>query len=143
MSKLPHSSSELFQQLESFLNSTAKVSLLLWPSGGDKGRGEHLRKCLGVADDNRLATRSARNHLQHFDERLDKWAATTKNGNYIDQNTGSLRAYRRDDGEPVLRHYDPAVSVFTFHSEDFNIAELASEVQKVAAAARDFKPVTA
>ena len=135
--------SKLFDQLETFLNATAKVSLLLWPvRASSKSRGSHLRKTLGIADDCPLATRAARNHLQHFDERLDDWAATTKNGNYADRNIGPVSGIVLEDGAKVLRHFDPATSIFTFQSEDFNIGELADEVEKVVAAARDYKPAS-
>ncbi|WP_407146334.1 hypothetical protein [Bradyrhizobium sp. ORS 86] len=137
IARSPPPTLELFGQLETFLNCAAKVSLLLWPTrASSKARGEYLRKALGVADDNPLATRAARNHLQHFDERLDDWAATTKNGNYVDRNIGSLAGISMGDGSKVLRHFDPATSTFTFQSEDFNILELANEVQKVAKAAK-------
>lgn len=135
----PRPTSEVFNQLEVFLNSTAKVSLLLWPSrASSKARGDHLRKTLGIADDNPMATRAARNHLQHFDERLDDWAATTVNGNYADRIIGPPGAVVIADGTKVLRQFDPATSIFTFQSEDYNILELANEIQKVADAARKY-----
>jgi hypothetical protein len=131
---LPWSSKLLFLHLENFLNSGAKVSLLLWPTKADAAtRGQTLREILKITDDNPLKTRVARNHLQHFDERLDTWAATTKDGNYVDNNTGSRAGFSLPKGTQVLRHYDPSTGVFTFQSEDFDVNRLAEEIQKVLA----------
>ena len=89
-----------------------------------------------MAQGNPLELRGARNHLQHFDERLDEWAATIANGNYVDSNVGPLSAIGLGGGAtPVLRHYDPASLVFTFRSEDFDIGKLAAEVKKISDAA--------
>jgi hypothetical protein len=128
---------EIFRHLENFLNSATKVSLLLWPPRDTgKARGEHLRTLLKVTQRNPLQLRVARNHLQHFDDRLDKWAATTANGNYVDSNVGPLSNFRiGGDATPVLRHYDPASRIFTFRSEDFDIGKLAAEVKKISDAA--------
>jgi hypothetical protein len=126
------STREVFRHLESFLNGATKVSLLLWPARDTgKARGEHLRDLLKVTQGNPLEMRGARNHLQHFDERLDEWAATTENGNYVDSNVGPLAAL----GLPVLRHYDPASQIFTFRSEDFGIGKLVAELEKISEAA--------
>jgi hypothetical protein len=87
--------------------------------------------CLRWPQGNPLELRDARNHLQHFDERLDEWAATTENGNYVDSNVGPLSALDL----PVLRHYDPARQVFTFRSEDLEIGKLVAELKKISEAA--------
>jgi hypothetical protein len=131
---------ELFRDLENFLNSATKVSLLLWPPRPPgRARGEHLRQCLKLDDGNPLELRDARNHLQHFDERLDDWAATTTNGNIVDGNVGPLSMYRLRD-TPVLRNYDPSKQVFTFRSDDFDIVALAAALEKVMASASSFVP---
>lgn len=134
---LPGTISDVFFLLENLLNCSAKVSLLLWPDArGDQSRGKELRERLGIADDSPLKTRAARNHLQHFDERLDKWAAATKDGNYIDNNLGPRANFPKD--KPVLRHFDPFAGIFTFGDEAFDIGLLVREVGKVRMAASAF-----
>ncbi len=68
---------KLFDALEAFLASWARLSLLLFPlSGGGasefrQARGEGLRRLLGVTDGSALADRELRDSWMHFDERLD------------------------------------------------------------------------
>src|SRR2546428_224252 len=54
------------------LTAAANISKLLW---GSHPRRADLRALLGVEDDSPLRVRKLRNDLEHFDERLDEWAA--------------------------------------------------------------------
>jgi hypothetical protein len=78
----------LFDALEAFLASWARLSLLIFPlSGKDdlsefrKARGEGLRELLGVTNDSALADRELRDSWMHFDERLDAAVSTSTFGN--------------------------------------------------------------
>jgi hypothetical protein len=78
----------LFDALEAFLASWARLSLLIFPlSGNDevtefrKARGEGLRKLLGVTNESALADRELRDSWMHFDERLDAAVSAGKFGN--------------------------------------------------------------
>jgi hypothetical protein len=60
--------------LELFLIAAAKISIIFWPQGRKhKKRGEELRNLLAIDETVAFATRDPRNHLEHFDERLDEW----------------------------------------------------------------------
>ena len=68
----------LFDVLEAFLASWARLSLLLFPLtksgiGSDftKARGEGIRNALGVDVNSAFANRDLRDAWMHFDERLD------------------------------------------------------------------------
>lgn len=78
----------VFRELHSLLTHASNISKLFWPVVGDQPkkpeklavwnrkvqRGEFLRALYGMADDNALASRELRNHLEHFDERLDDFS---------------------------------------------------------------------
>ena len=75
-------SSEVFRALHSILTHAANVSRLLFPNRKRdeyaQQRGKKLRDVLGVDDDSPIADRSLRNHLEHYDERLDQWAQSSQ-----------------------------------------------------------------
>src|SRR5687768_6186981 len=62
--------------LTSFLTHAAMVSKFLDPMGtseSKKLRGNALRAHLQVKTDSSILPRSARDNLEHFDERIDNW----------------------------------------------------------------------
>ena len=71
----------MFDALESFLAVWARVSLLLYPTSGNRQRGEHLRAELHLSDTDEsvLNNRELRDSWMHFDERLD---AAVQKGTY-------------------------------------------------------------
>jgi hypothetical protein len=78
----------LFDFLEAFLASWARLSLLLFPLAGNdemsefrKARGQGLRKMMGVGNESVFADRELRDSWMHFDERLDRAVLTGKFGN--------------------------------------------------------------
>jgi len=56
------------------LHLAGSVSRIFWPPR-NRERGEHLRKFVGVPGDHGLKDRRLRDHIEHLDERLDKWTA--------------------------------------------------------------------
>ena len=70
--------SEVFRALHSFLTHCANISRLLFPgqrkNHNAQRRATMLCDALDVNEDSPIADRSLRNHLEHYDERLDRWA---------------------------------------------------------------------
>lgn len=74
---------QIWEVVESFLTSWARLSLMLFPAPRGKkeertraeARGEHLQSLLGVKDGDLLRDRSLRDAWMHFDERLDQAVA--------------------------------------------------------------------
>src|SRR5581483_2573832 len=68
---------EVFRQLHYLLLHTSNVSKILWPGAPGESRaaqrGAELRKLMALPDEHPLAQRTLRNHLEHYDERLDAW----------------------------------------------------------------------
>jgi hypothetical protein len=83
--------------IQAFLVAAANVSKLLWPSpfqskcGEEKPesavfaeqRGEELRKLLSMSDDSPLHSRAFRNHVEHYDERMDDWVTSKDRGSHL------------------------------------------------------------
>ena len=120
---------EIFRCLEALLYHASRISLILWPvkGRGDQARGHHLRQLLGVGENNPLEDRKARNHVQHFDERLDKWVRETGGKIYIDQNVGPYPPIKGAN-EKEIRRYDPITQEFIFRSEKYEIGALVKAV---------------
>ena len=76
--------SDVFRNIHSFLSHASNVSKILWPSKkANSERGDELRKELGLSPDNVLKKRALRDHLEHFDERMDAWAQQSKEQPFI------------------------------------------------------------
>jgi hypothetical protein len=103
--------------------AAANISKMLWPSETGRGgaqkmvRGERLRALLGLsAEDHLLAKRSLRDHLEHFDERLDLWASEAAAGGRLDcWITAGIPPF--GGAAPWLRAYDRLNDVFWFRTD--------------------------
>src|SRR5687768_13411075 len=70
---------EFFREAADLLQHAACISRLLWPAPKGNSaervraieRGQHLCSSLGVNDRHVLRGRTLRDHLEHYDERLD------------------------------------------------------------------------
>ncbi|MFL6091087.1 MAG: hypothetical protein ACJ71Z_13215 [Aeromicrobium sp.] len=105
--------------VESFLNAAANISKSLWGAGG---RLEHerqpLRESLNVTDDSPLASTDLRNHLEHFDERLDRWYATSSSHGYADFIIGPKQfTISGMDEADMFRQFDPSTGEIIFWGE--------------------------
>lgn len=104
---------EVFRQIHSFLTHASNVSRLLWPpvpakkqteteevyrarlSAIDKvQRAEILRGLYKIQDVSPLKNRALRDHLEHFDERLDEWRRTSANRNIANDLIGPKNMIR-------------------------------------------------
>lgn len=136
----PNSNQEIFRTLHSLLTHASNVSKLLWPApsqGESKGkfksprsiRAEELRKFLGLPENNHpLKSRSIRNHLEHFDERLDQWQKNSVRKNFIQDNIGPLGSIGDFDEGDIMRWYDPATKQMIFCGESFDIQQIVSGI---------------
>ena len=123
-----------FREAQAFLVNAAALSRLLWPaSNGARERGASLRALLSLPDEHPLRSRKLRDHLEHFDERLDRWLRETSGRNVVDFHIGPASVIggagieRRD----FLRVFEPDRSVFTFRGEEFDIQLLATSVEEL------------
>lgn len=105
---------EYWAAVQALLVAAANVSKLLWPPdssslGAVPDRGTQLRRLLAIADNSPLRDRTARNHAEHYDERLERWAARTTRRDFVDMSTGPILRVLEQGIElgDVMRFFDP------------------------------------
>lgn len=146
--------SEVFRQIHSFLTHVSNVSLLFWPqvpkqrdseseadyqariSPKDRDRlqrGICLRKLFEVDGKNCLKDRKLRNHLEHYDERLDEWRRTSTSHFIASDIIGPLNAVIGPSITDRMRWYDPLAKMFHFRGENYDIQELATAIDRLLA----------
>lgn len=119
--------------LQAFLAASANVSKLLWPDPkGDAQRGKDLRDLLSVPDSSPLAPpRILRNHFEHLDERLDRWAKTSQRKNLLFRSFGYPGAIVGLDLEDYVAYYDTSNHTVTFLGDPQPIKPLLEAIRDV------------
>jgi hypothetical protein len=141
----------LFRNLHSMLTHAGNISKMFWPivtkdvpKKNDKRlkreqaiqRGEFLRSLYSIDDSNPLAKRELRDHLEHFDERLDAFVvereASTTGQSYADLMVGpksEIQTGVRPDF--IIRNFNQYTLEFTFRGVDYNTKEIDDAVQGI------------
>lgn len=145
-----HSHSEVFRQVHSFLTHASNVSRMFWPptpkrkereteanyqlrlSKNDKvARAIALKKEYQLDDDNPLKDRKLRDHLEHFDERLDHWRNTSINRIIVSDIIGPPNAIAGPAATDMMRWFDPSRNVFTFRGEEYDLQLIATAIDQL------------
>ena len=127
----------VFLAAHTFLVAVGNISKLLWPTKRScAARGHELRELLQVGDGSVLKSRAFRNHFEHFDERLDKWANSSKHKNFADSNIGPPEFISGLDPEDWMRNLDPTSLTLTFHGDSYHILEIMEALKPICAASQ-------
>lgn len=114
--------------VQGFLIAAGNVSKILWPPDKKyEARGQQLRASLSIDDSSPIAPRTFRNHFEHFDERLEDWASSSR-GVFVDSNIGSPRIGGVDPRD-FLRNFDPSSFSLTFRGDRYSLRPIV-EVMK-------------
>lgn len=133
----PH---QVLFDVQAFLAAAACASLILFPRPKRKPadlrdacelRGKELRALLEVPDDSILRSYELRDHFQHFDERLQKWANRPYPKGFADQNV--FRGFTHEKAvtqlpvapEDNLRLYSDQPPTITFMGNQFPLDKIA------------------
>lgn len=135
----------LFWNLDHFINRAAMVSKMLWPVSKAtfaRQRGETLRQALDVNDDSLLNSKTLRNHLEHFDERIDRWYEKSGYRIYADRNVGprDMVIFPGNPNVSIFRHYSPDEGIYSFHGDEVSIPQMGDELRHILERARKFNP---
>jgi hypothetical protein len=133
----------IWYAVQGLLVAAGNVSKLLWPSRPSvPNRGEDLKQSLGVPDGSPLAPRTFRNHFEHFDERLEQWAASSQRKNFADSNVGPTGMISGLEPGDYLRNLDTAQRSVTFRGDTYPLKPLVEALRRlhVTAAAEAAKP---
>lgn len=135
---------EVFRALHSVLTHASCISKLLWPvppkaKGGSESkleaarrrqfaldRGAELRTLLRISESSVLKSRVVRDHLEHFDERLDRRILEEKES-WIINNIGALEAVDFDR-RSLLRWLDPHTGELFIQGDSVVLPVLLSEI---------------
>jgi hypothetical protein len=97
-------------------------------------RGQQLREALGIKASSPLRSHTVRDHLEHYDERLETYLRKPHRGGLIDMAfTGAVQP-----GQEVHRLFAPGLKVFTFQRDEVDLLPLRGEIAAVRNAAREW-----
>lgn len=139
---------EVFRQTHSFLTHASNISRLFWPPKPVKrrdetseaftqrqafttDRGASLLELFGLDDSCPLKSRVLRDHLEHYDERLDHWSNTSVRRNIASDTIGPPNAIAGLDSSDTMRWFDPINNSFRFRGEEYALQPLATEVDQL------------
>jgi hypothetical protein len=125
-----------FMAAQTFVTAGANISKALWGSGGS--RTEHrapLRRSLGVDDNSCLRPTRFRNHLEHYDERLETWWKTSANHNIAEDNIMPAGAIVGIEPSETFRGFDPTTGELTFWGERLSVPTIVAEAKRIHAIA--------
>ncbi|GFO57572.1 hypothetical protein GMSM_45790 [Geomonas sp. Red276] len=116
----------VFFHVHHFVVHAANVDKVLEPKPSNP-RFQILRECINLTGVDLKALRRLRNHLEHFDERLDAWLSNYEGQPFFDMN---LVAGTRGFPEKVfLRAMDG--DVFKFYGESYDLADLFAQLLEI------------
>jgi len=142
---------EIFRTIHSLMTHASNVSKLFWPATPQRrsnesdtdfhsrcatmpkiARATELRNLLGLPEDGHaLKSRKLRDHLEHFDERLDHWQTNSAKKNYFHDSIGSREHLAGFEDVDIMRWFDPAKKRMLFRGESFDIQELVNGISDV------------
>lgn len=129
-----------FQHAQAFVVHAAALSRLLWPPrirdqprhDLAQRRGSHLRQQFQIGSGHPLEDRSLRNHVEHFDERLDDWASSSTSFSLLDLNIMPVNAVSGAVPTDNFRQYDPQTFTFYFRGDAFELPPIVCSVDQLA-----------
>ena len=134
---VPHDMARTFFLVHAFLVHAANVAKLLWSSRNVE-RGKKLRDKLRISGDWKVGDQSFRHHLEHFDERLDRWASALGDKNLVDMNIMPAGAIVGLDPSTFLRNLDPNSLTFSFAGETYDLGRVAEEMDTISGNAKEW-----
>lgn len=121
----------IWYSVQAILVAVGNLSKILWPAAPSEERGRVLRESLGVTDDSVLAPRTFRNHFEHFDERLDRWATSSQHRNLADSNVGPPNMIQGIEPQDFLRNFDNQNFAVTFRGDTYSLAPIVDAVREL------------
>ena len=116
----------VFYHLHHFVLHVTNIDKTLFPAKKNKFRNDLLKEIQEIVEIDFKEIRRLRNHLEHFDERLDKYVKNYSGQTFFDNNlvTG-LSGFPKND---YLRALDG--DTYKFYGEDFNLSEIHNHIDQ-------------
>lgn len=125
---------EILNSVQSIIMHSAALSRYFWPVRErielHKKRGDQLRKTFKMTDDSPLKNRTLRDHLEHFDEKLDNHLQQVIVGYIFPKYVG----FSPSGDEPphhLFRAYFIDTGVFQILNEKYEMEPLINEIYRV------------
>jgi hypothetical protein len=119
----------VWYSVQAFLVAVGNLSKLLWGCDGQRcEQRAELRNMLSVDEGSPLESRTFRNHFEHFDERIEKWAESSRRGNFYDSNIGPLTMFPDVEPSDCLRHFDPQDFKLFFRGDEYEFGPVVDAV---------------
>lgn len=125
---------EILNKIQEIIIHGAALSRYFWPSRKEidihRLRGERLRTAFKMDDHSPLRNRSLRDHLEHFDEKLDKHLTQEPMGYFFPKYVGPAPS----DNEPphhLFRAYFTDTGVFQILYKKYELEPLVNEIYRL------------
>lgn len=123
---------KLWYSVQSLLVAAGNISKLFWPSDPQiPERGDELKESLSIEDDSPLGPRNFRNHFEHFDERLDTWATSSRDSNFVDSNVGPPGMIAGIDPQNYLRNFDTTNFAVTYRGDVYDLRPVIDAIESL------------
>ncbi|WCL54995.1 hypothetical protein [Gimibacter soli] len=112
----------------------SQIASLLWPARARaRGRGEALRKVLGLDEKHPLNDRRLSEIWEHSDEKIEEWIAATKGKRVVIDFVGN--PFQDGSGvteDVIYRAYNPDTKTYYFRGVGYNLEAVAKAIGDVA-----------
>lgn len=126
-----------FRHLHAFCMHVAAVSKLIWPPNRlHKNRQRKLIQELAIGSTSPLKDREFRNQLEHYDDRLHEWYATSPRKGYLDRSILPVNAVAGLPDQDRFRVIDPMTFTFYFWNRPYKLCVLRQEIERIQRAAQ-------
>lgn len=137
-------SDRLWYSVQNFLVAVGNISKIFWvyPKDQKEGptlleqhgmeRAEKLRKIYLVDDEEPpYKSRKFRNHFEHFDQRIDDWATSSKRMCFVDSSIYPKGSIGGLDQKDYFRNLDPQTFALTFAGKDYELLPVYEAIKKL------------
>ena len=135
----------LFYQIHQFLIHCADLHKVLFPNINKKDlnsikqikkdREDSLKKVFNNYPEMDFSYfREARNHFEHFDERIDNWILKSNRHNFVDMNISNKdikKDIKETDRKDYFRNIDIRNDFFSFAGKKYQLSEMYNTVLKL------------
>lgn len=132
----------IFLYIHAFLSHYANVSKIFWPAASKCStceRGKIMQKEFVLGDSFQLK-RTLRDHLEHWDERIDTWAENRKDGTlYLDLPIDDGTLAFLPAGSDTLRRYRIVDCSYFLLGKKYPLRQMFSDIRKIYAKADAWK----
>ncbi len=130
-----HDQDRLWTGCQMFVVGAGNTSKALWGDGRDRPRiskrRQPLRESLAVDDNSPLYSLDLRNHFEHYDERIERWWASSTSRNHLDRLIGKPATVSGIVDTDMFRVFDPSEPTIYFWGERYALQPIASECDRI------------